>query len=268
MNIFCKITKPYMSNALRRIEDGIRATMPDSYVWVTSEREADVIIAPVVDIKDATGVNNRTVLMQLCYLTGAADVHAWRNVWAKAGIVASYLKLPLTDYIRMPLGFDPNLFYPRPEQPKLYRAVVTGYVDWEDGGEVIAGVHQAFGNVIHVGKNFNLGAGYAHAEGVSDHQMAAIYASADYVVALRAVEGFELPLIEGAACGATPIALDLECYRHWFTGYALFVDPDYIEQGLSEINTSNIKLMQRDMTPFNWEKVMRSFWHEIETVYE
>lgn len=256
-----------MSNALRRIEDGIRATMPDSYVWVTSEREADVIIAPVVDIKDATGVNNRTVLMQLCYLTGAADVHAWRNVWAKAGMVVSYLKLPMADYLRMPLGFDPKIFYPRPEQPKLYRAAVTGYVDWEDGGEVIAGVYRAFKNIIHVGKNFNLGTGYTHAEGVSDMQMAAIYAASEYVVSIRAIEGFELPIIEGAACGCTPVALDLECYRQWFSGYALFVDEDYIEEGLQEINNNSRKRVPRDMTIFHWDKVMQPFWHRIEEKY-
>lgn len=259
--------KPYLSRAFNRIEEGIKLTLPKS-AKMNGYDDADLVIIPVVDAFDVDLAQD-AILFQLCYDTTSEGLDYWEYVWDKARLVVSYYDLPIPEnlkwkFVRMPLGFDPNMFY-MPRQPlpfKRYEAVVTGFVDGP-GGEVISDVWRAFGNIAHVGEDFKLGPGYNHFVNVPDDKMRELYQQSRYVIALRYVEGFELPIIEGMACGAQPVIFDMECYTHWFGDVAYKIDPegDIVQQLRDLPDPKEISLDER--LQFSWQVVMQDFWRRF-----
>lgn len=266
MKIYYRVSKPYQSNALRRIEEGIQQTLPPGFVLVPNQEEADLCICPVVSIHDAQGMPENSIIFQLCYETAGGSRTNWEEIWSQSLMVVSYLKLPIDWYLRMPLGYDPALFNTqgRPQISK-YDIVVTGYVDEQEGGEVISRLTKHFNRVMHIGKNLALRTlGYFHAENISDNQLAEIYRQSKFVAGMRMVEGFELPIIEGAACGAKPITLDMECYLYWFEDIAFFADPEHLDEDLGVLSNLvyNDRFIQ-NVQAFTWDKVMTEFWSKI-----
>ena len=123
-------------------------------------------------------------------------------------------------------------------------------------------MYDALGYISHVGANMRYGPGYVHYENVPDETMAWLYSSSKLSVGLRRIEGFELPIIEGAACGAVPVAFDLECYRHWFNDIAIFID----HEGDVERQLSNIRLdgdYSPDLSAFEQDNAWKPFWEEF-----
>src|SRR6266511_4528244 len=131
-------------------------------------------------------------------------------------------------FYRAPLGVEGSVFYDR----GLVRdaAVMTsGYVP---AGEAIHECYEAVfgvlrgrhGGMVHLGPSFWSDGSVEVAEGVSDDRLATLYSRCRYVSGLRRGEGFELPVIEGLACGARPVCFDNPCYREWFDGHAVFVE--------------------------------------------
>jgi glycosyltransferase involved in cell wall biosynthesis len=266
MKIYYRATKPYLSRAFQRIEDGIKQTLPNGFELTSKQIEADLCICPIVSIKDAQNVPINSVIWQLCYLTAGGEESIWKSIWSDALLVLSYLDLPFEHYVRMPLGYDPMTFNTTGRNPESkYDVVVTGYVDEGQGGEVISRLCKHFGKVMHIGGNLRLrDTNYYNAEGISDSQLAQIYRSSRFVAGMRLKEGFELPIIEGAACGAKPIALDMECYRHWFEKIAVLIDPDNLDNDLSILSDvqwygDHSELVKR----FTWDKVMKKFWNTL-----
>ena len=261
MKIHYRATKPYLSHAFRRIEEGIASTLPNGFEMVEEQDQADLVICPIVNINDTKNLPKQPhIIWQLCYLT--AGTGKWFDVWSNALMVVSYLKLPI-EYLRLPLGYNSEIFNPIGRTTPKYDVVVTGYVDEDDNGEVISRLVDHFPKVMHVGRNFNIRKpGYYHAENVSDTQLAEIYRNSKYVAGMRMIEGFELPIIEGAACGCKPITLDLECYRHWFDGLAFFVDPEHMDTDLKLASRMNWYEPVRTQK-FTWENVMKEFWNTL-----
>ena len=260
MKLYYSLQKPYLSPSLGRIWEGLDLTKPEGAVWVEEERDADFIFNPVVNYQDFKNVklDSRHVLFQLCYLTAGGSPFEWAEIWSKVGLIVSYLDLPW-EYLLMPLGYDPAKFYPE-QLPKKYKAMTTGYVDGP-GAEYIKAVWEAFGDVIHVGHDFKFGKGYHNASKLSDNQLRALYSSSEYIVSLRDVEGFELPLIEGAACGAIPVALDLPCYKKWFYDTAQFVSRDNLVEDLRNLLPGS----PPDVRGFEWANVMKPLWRTLWT---
>jgi glycosyltransferase involved in cell wall biosynthesis len=268
MKIQYKATRPFLSHALRRIEDGLKSTLPDGFEL--TQLPGDLAIIPVVNIDDTKDLKQPYIIWQLCHKTAEGTPDEWIKIWNHAAMVVSYLNLPYPNYLRLPLGYDPLLFHNhnRPKEPK-YDIVVTGYVDEDKEGEVIARLCNHFDKVIHIGQDLKIEKGYTHAHQITDTQLAEIYRNSRYVAGMRMIEGFELPIIEGAACGCQPITLNLECYRYWFNNLALFVHPDRLDEGLAAIaeykitnETSNWTLLfEEEIAKFTWEKVMREFWN-------
>lgn len=265
MKINYRLSKSHTGHALRRFGLGIKQSMPEWCEMVENEGNADFVIIPVINITDCINLPPNAIISMHCFLTANGPMEQWYEAWSKAAMIFSYLKLPIDNYLRIPLGYDPNLFnmVNRNPHPK-YDILVTGYVDEHEDGEVIKRLCNHFPNVLHIGKNFRLRcSGYHHAEGLSDTQMVAAYKNSKFVAGMRMIEGFELPIIEGAACGAKPITLDLECYRHWFEGIACFVDPDHLDEDLSLINDMNWYTDMNLVKKFTWDNAMKPFWDEM-----
>lgn len=257
MKLFYLPKKPYLSHAFRRLWEGLDLTKPDDATWVDTQAKADLVIAPVINFDDRHLIPDNSVVWQFCYLTANPDAD-WPSLWNRVKRVVSYLYLP-TNYLALPLGYDPKLWY-TDDKPKEFDCVVTGYVDGP-GAEVISLLPQVFGRVAHVGPNLKLGPNYTNFEQVTDEHLRHLYQTSTYVAGMRHIEGFELPLIEGAACGAIPIGLNLACYRRWFNKFIL-VNPSDIPRSLQLIKEYNLGVTP-DVTRFTWNNVMKGFWNDI-----
>lgn len=259
MKLYYLPKQPFLSHAFRRLWEGLNLTKPDGVTWVYNQDEADLVVAPVVNYSDQHLIPDNAVVWQFCYLT--ADPNAnWPSLWDRVDLVVSYLDLPTT-YLQLPLGYDKNLWYPDPDKTKDYDCIVTGYVDGP-GAEVIHLLPQVFDKVVHVGPNLKLGANYTNVEQISDEALRDLYQRSRYVAGMRYIEGFELPILEGAACGAIPITFNLPCYARWFNDLALLVSPTTTYDSLWAIKTYNLG-QPKFPVQYEWSTVMKGFWDGI-----
>ncbi|MCI0562764.1 MAG: hypothetical protein MN733_30145, partial [Nitrososphaera sp.] len=108
-------------------------------------------------------------------------------------------------------------------------------------------------------------------QGVNDSDLARLYNRCDYVSGLRFTEGFELPVLEGIACGARPICFDLPCYRNWFENFAEFVPHvkgrDLVQQLTAILSRTPQRLSPHErrslLAFFSWERIARVFWQSL-----
>jgi len=171
------------------------------------------------------------------------------------------------NYYQTPWGFDPKVFHPV-KMKKRFVCLMTGYVAEAEYLEAVYwAARQVGGEVIHIGGPVGLDRrpGYMRYEGVGDRQMREFYSESYYVNAIREPYGFELPGIEGAACGAQPIYLDLPCYRYWFSDIGLFVDPGEVWDGLKRIFEMGIRRegLTEKVKGFEWGKIASRIWRKI-----
>ena len=101
--------------------------------------------------------------------------------------------------------------------------------------------------------------------------MADYFSQCQFVSGLRRIEGFELPVLEGALCGARPIVFDQPHYKHWFKDFAVFIGEGSREEVIDSLESvfrigaipvsENEKALIRER--FNWYKIIRGFWERI-----
>jgi len=226
LSIYCETDN--VSLTIYRIISQVKQTAPSNIQFVKAIEDADYAILTAIGIDGVKEFIDRLpcILLQLCHKT-AGPQEFWDYAWSKAKLVGSYYDLkPPCPYVRFPVGFDEKVFYNNfngawKERP--YPCAVTGRVD---GPEEIRSVYDGFGVVVHLGRDFRYGPGYIHFNTLTDDEMRGVYSRSQYVAGLRHIEGFELPIIEGAACGCQPIAFDMPCYRYWFDDFATFIQPN------------------------------------------
>lgn len=266
--------KPFLSRAFKRILDGINLTKPSNVSFVENPNIADLIIKPIVNYKDVDDLAEDAIIWQLCYKTAGENLEFWNYVWRKAKLVISYFDLPVPPdveykFLRMPLGYDPNIFQAL-STPRTADVLTTGYMDGK-GHEVIREFVDVFEVVHHIGRNFKYDKGYLNHESVSDRHLVELYNDSRFVSGLRYIEGFELPVVEGMACGCVPIIFDMECYTHWYR-YAVTINPQLpITQQLiqygRDINEELYDFLREynkeEAKNFTWQKVMIPFWERI-----
>ena len=171
-------------------------------------------------------------------------------------------------FLRVPLGVDGDVFCDRHRLPRSAAVLTTGH---ELTGEAIQECREAARRInqpmIHVGSHFDfLTDECVVADGVSDDRLAELYSEARYVSGLRRSEGFELPIVEGLACGARPICFDQPGYRYWFDGHAVFVpetDGPTLTDAVTDILRTPprpIDAAERDhvLSVFNWRRTAAS----------
>lgn len=254
---------------LWRVREQMKATAPDWVSFTTNEYEADAQIILGIGANGVTPLVEKmpTILLQLCYKTSEMPPKWWSKLWEKCMIIGSYYDLDGPDhFVRFPMGYDPNVFY-RDDSPKRYDAIVFGTMD---GPEEIGSVCRAFDTVAHAGMNLGFGPGYVHYDNIPDTRLRSVYAQSRYCFGMRHVEGFEIPVVEGAACGCIPIVLDLPCYRDWFEDLpALFIDPNRdVEEQLRNIKNLGLGIVPtaESAKRFEQNNAWAPFWAKLEEV--
>jgi glycosyltransferase involved in cell wall biosynthesis len=112
---------------------------------------------------------------------------------------------------------------------------------------------------------------------VSDEVLACLYGAATAVVNPSPAEGFGLPAVEAAACGAACVLSDIPAHRETLGGAALFVPPRAPEalgaalEQMLEDEAGRRELGARAraaVAPLSWEAAARVLRDEITAVVE
>lgn len=302
LRVFARPIKLH-SRAMIRIADAIERHAPASVEIVSGQSFADLVIfypigadwIPLIEETEAAG--KRFALVQCCVKSTGASCKMWAPIWNRAACVWSYLDLSrLADeewkadwssdrsrlppsafenkFYYAPLGIDdafiPLLRYPT--QTNRNTVVTTGYVSGRPA-EAISEVWEAAlacgYQVTHVGGKIKDAwrPGVRVREGVSDQELRATYRSAAFVASLRYVEGFELPALEGLACGAIPILFDQPDLRHWYGDDALYVPeeegPELAEKLKIEFRYVRGRVSAPNLDRFSWSTLAGEFWQRI-----
>jgi hypothetical protein len=281
--------RPVMSKAMHRVRDALVSRAPQEVTFVKEPMQADVrfIEAIGADAMAEALPGQAHVYLQYCMASAGGTPDAWKRAFKAAALVASYLDIPNTvgggdfNFMRMPLGVSSPFveFYDADRATRPYAVLTSGYVAIQPG-EAIAACYEAASSLgmrtYHLGPQEPAGMPPTrphlwHAEdGISDGELAEAYANSRFVSGLRWVEGFELPALEGALCGAVPIMFDLPCYRHWFEGIARFVQPDQatLHHQLALIlrdGTDPVPAHKRALLEMrhSWDYIASQFWSRV-----
>ena len=270
------------SHAMLRVAAALEKYKPDDVTVVGRPHAADVQIFHVIGSDVLHLVQGREyAVIQYCFRSANGNLEEWQEFWRKSRVVWSYYdlhdKVKDVPFYFSPLGVDGNIFQFR---ALLRNAVMTsGYVSGP-GAEPIEEVgvvaEQMRMPVIHVGPPTIEGmktyprrrTAYLN---VPDNQLVDLYNKCLWVSGMRYVEGFEMPVIEGLACGARPICFDREDMRQWYDGHAVFVP----ECNGGELRSILTNILQSPPNPvslteraevldrFNWETIARGFWQAM-----
>jgi len=210
---------------------------------------------------------------------GFALLHMdYRLLFEKACLVVSFLKPEWVwkwgqldwskiKFFHTPWGYDPDVFYYNGENKDIL-CLMTGYVDITEGLRAIYEEgRRVGGTIVHVGGSIGLDGkpGYKRYENIDDKLMRELYCRSEYVNAIRAHYGFEVVGIEGGACLAQPIYLDLPCYKYWFSDIGVFVPSSSVWNGLRQVFERRPK--QENLTEkvkrFQWNKIAPQIWEQI-----
>jgi hypothetical protein len=283
MRVYAEVLPRWLGRAMYRINRELRRYAPDGVEFVDDARAADLQILDVIGTGSLEYLRAAEyVLIQYCYLTTERpDGAYWSPIFRGARLVMSYHDLPsLTGddafrFYRAPLGVDGEVFRDR----QLTRDAVVLTTGYDPGGEAIQECHDAVfgilggrcGGMVHIGPAFWPGRRVEVAEGISDEQLAIRYGRCRYVSGLRRGEGFELPVIEGLACGSRPVCFDTPGYRHWFDGHAVFVT----EAPREELTAELAEIFRHEPQPvlpaeraavlerFDWRRIFARFWELV-----
>lgn len=211
-------------------------------------------------------------------------------MWQRAKVVWSYYDLiasckedglepgqkgsfeDLGNFYYAPLGVDATVFKDERFTTREIEIIASGKHALSEGVRECAFAVKRCGlKMVHLGHELRRGDDIICKTGVSDEELATIYSQCRFVSGLRRVEGFELPIIEGAMCGCRPIVFDRPEMRHWFGDFAVFIKEtdrggviDQLEavfKGVSRTTTYSERKAIRHK--FNWETIVRGFWSRI-----
>jgi hypothetical protein len=283
MKVCVNVLPPTLGRGMHRTARALQEWAPAEVEIVSDVDAADVQVLHVIGVGSLEHLHlDDYVLLQYCYLTTERpDASFWIPLFRNARLVVSYYDLPaLTGrddfaFVHAPLGVDGEVFHDRGIERDAV-VLTTGYVL---EGEAIAECHDAAfrvlrgrrGGMIHIGPAFWTHRGLEVVEAISDEQLARRYSRSRYVSGLRRHEGFELPVLEGLACGARPICFDTPCYRQWFEGHAVFVPElpaDELVPLLADVfreEPAPVTAEEREavLAVFDWRRIVRSFWDRV-----
>jgi hypothetical protein len=240
-----------VSRSIFRVERALRRFAPRHIQFTDRMHEADLVVLHVIGWGSFDGVSidfaggQRMAVIQYCLRsTENPDPLEWeRRVWSRSVCVWSYYDLGDTlrrtyggrfdNFYYAPLGVDPTFTGGPLANPDRGDYVVTsGYVNHpaaEAISEIAYAAQRAGIGVVHLGPvpegmpaDAMIG-DWRNVHDITDTELATIYEHARWVSGLRHVEGFELPALEGLACGARPILFDRPEMRQWYRDHAVYV---------------------------------------------
>jgi len=288
MKVCVRAIPSTLSKGIQRVALALERYAPEGVTIVQEPKDADLWVLHVIghgSMEEVPQYQGKIAMVQYCLLTTEdSRPEAWLPYWQRAEAVWSYYDLiqyafdrgtPLpvdVNFYHAPLGVDSSVFQPSVPVRKRFVIGTSGYVaDTECAGECAQAAFAAERMVFHLGPNLNLGKNAVYAKDLSDEDVAEFWSQCSYVAGLRRIEGFELPVLEGLACGARPICFDAPHYRQWFGEHA-----EYIQEGSKEDVTAQLtdifRGLVRVVTPaerdevvrnFNWSRLAGGFWDRI-----
>lgn len=275
------------SHAMVRVADALIRHKPKDVEIVRSASAADLTVLHVIGPGSFEGVDltRPHAIIQYCFKSAGLPLDAWPLIWAQAKLVWSYYdldqytKLPINFYYA-PLGVDPTFTQDYKPGFRDVDVMTSGYVSGpisEAIAEVATAAELLGFRVLHLGPQTVEGMAPVkyrrwHAVcGIDDSQLASDYRRTRLVSGLRHVEGFELPALEGLACGARPIVFDRPEMRAWYQDWAVFVPEcsgeELVQRLLGVLPRLRAPISQADQEEvrrrFDWEPIARRFWEGV-----
>jgi hypothetical protein len=289
MKVFCE-TPPGLSRAMSRVVAAMKKFAPTRVQFVNNPKQSDLIVLHVIgypetvdSIKHILDAGKKYIVIQYCMRsTQRPNTADWLPIWVEAEMVWSYYDLhelivddghnvPKFNFYRSPFGADPAfLDYDMPIRPRWADIMTSGYVaESETVGEVVEATRRLGHRMIHLGPpSATRGRHVTTITGVSDTDLASYYAQCWRVAGLRRCEGFEMPAVEGLACGARPVMFDSPHYRAWFNEFAEFIP----EGSVNDVTDALTALLRQPPNPvtdderraamdrFDWARIINGFW--------
>jgi hypothetical protein len=281
LRVFAEVLPDTLGRVIHRINAELKRHAPAEVSFVTDPAEADLQVLDVLGTGSPPHlqVRDHVLLQHVFSTTETRDPAYWLPHWQRARLVMSSLDLYELvgssgfPFYRAPYGVDGSVFRDR-GLPRSYAVMTSGFVP---GAEAIRECCEAARRLgmqtLHLGPDFDWGPDFHAVLGISDEELARCYSRCHYVSGLRRSEGFELPVLEGLACGARPICFDSPIYRYWFGDHAAYV-PEGSEAEVIDALTEVFARPPPPVTPeerrevlerFAWEKIFGGFWSRVLT---
>lgn len=281
-----------------RIAQALTATAPAWARVVQDVAQADVQVLQVVslDARRAVKAPRYTVIQHAQQFEhrhgGRAPIvvpvgfNPWEALWAKSLAIWSPLDIAkqldgrsAARLYHAPFGVDSSVFRPS-GAPRDVGLVTHGYSNFDEPIEEAAAAALRAGlTVVHVGPfevdgmDPRISPGMSAVNSLTDNELAALYSRARWVSGLRYKEGFELPALEGLACGARPLCFDTPANREAFGDHAFFVPEltgDALVNQLATVLSHHARPVGvqelNDVTLlYDWERLAKGYWLALES---
>lgn len=269
--------------AIQRIVSNLKLYAPRFIDFVDKEEDADIVIIYAYGQRRGVKYHSERLLnkgkeysiVQLCLRnTTNPRTEDWMPIWYKSKLVWSYYNLPNLieedgntanpfPFYFSPLGVDATVFKETKCEKKYLVGICSHGMSRESLAEVMEAAKQVGGEVFHFGRKDK--------PFITDKELALMLSQCKYISGLRRHEGFELPIIEGALCGARPICFDITQYRQWFHTLAIFIPqrhPRHVVEDLVKI----FRMPDKPVTDiekfnvarwFNWRNIIEGYWNAL-----
>lgn len=284
----------HLGIAMQRVAAALKKYAPPHILIVKDPDIADLLVHHVIgtDAIDYKPDRDCAVIQYCCgYINGKNETSTvWEPLWKRAKLVWSYYDLnsvmpDSANFYHAPLGVD-DVFMKIGAKQLMSRSrtigvVSSGYVAGP-GAEAIQEVARAADalgmQAVNIGPPNLAGVvglmpkSFVNLYAITDDELANVYCSSKWVSGLRHIEGFELPVIEGLACGARPIVFNRPDMRQWYSGHAEFVEEC---TGLDLVNEI-VRVMSQPPRPvghmeyldiintFSWQRIVEDFWGSLD----
>lgn len=276
-----------MSRAMWRVSRALEQHAPAGVEVVQSADDADLLVHHVIGLEAVDYMPDRPcVVIQYC--CNSVDRKPWLPLWERSLLVWSYYDLAAsmpdgTAFLHTPLGIDPIFRRAarqemRPFSSREVGVLTTGFINGEsqEAIEEIQRVGQALslGRSVHLGpypKGIRAPLELDLATNITDPELVDLYGRSKFVGAMRFLEGFEMPAVEGLALGVRPVVFDREETRKWFHGHAIFVpecDGARLEDHLyTALKAGGLEVTEEErglaLLKFDWRWIVPTFWDAV-----
>lgn len=279
-----------------RIAQALASHAPDWVRLVQDAAQADVQIVQASTLDVRRGIKaKRYAVIQHAHrfehrhgtrqeIVVPKNFPAWETVWRKAlaiwspyDIASELAGKSIARLHHAPFGVDLAVF--RPSGTRRDVGIITsGASNFAEAiAEPAAAAHKCSLTTVHSGpwEVDGMAAampGRSILNSQTDNELAAVYSRALWVSGLRHQEGFELPPLEGLACGARPVVFETPDNRSFYGDHAVYL-PHCKSDELVEYLT---KLMEDGPMPvsaeerqqvqerYDWATLARGYWQQLE----